>query len=223
MSEGPFGRRSGPIDESPPPPGPPLPSPAPPAPPRGISTITWILGVLVVLALAYITLNSLRTEGPGSRGVIVGKKLPPFAAPLATSGVEGDAQVDPRKACGVSGADVLNSCDLAKSNEPVVIAFLATRSKQCETQVDRVDRVARRVSGVQFAAVGIRGSKAALASASSRWQLPVAHDRDGAVSNLFAVAVCPTITFARPGGVVEHTSLGLIDEPEIERRIAALR
>jgi hypothetical protein len=222
VSEGPFGRRSEPVDESPPPAEAPLPAPAPPAPPRGISSITWILGVLVVLALAYITLNSVRTEGPGSRGVLEGRVLPPFAAPQV-DGPDGDAQVDPDKACSVQGPRILNSCALRESNQPVVLAFLATRSEQCERQVDRVDRVARRMSGVQFAAVAIRGSRASLASLKSRWTIPLAHDRDGAVSNLFAVAVCPTITFAKPGGIVEHTSLGLIDEAEIERRIAALR
>jgi hypothetical protein len=179
--------------------------------------------VLVVLGLSYITLNSVRTEGPGSRGVTVGRALPPFAAPLASGSLTGDAQVDPKKACKVTGPDVLNSCELRESNEPVVLAFTAARSKQCEQQVDRVDAVARRVPGVRFAAIGIRGEKSALAPLAKRWSIPVAHDRDGAVSNLFAVAVCPTITFARAGGIVDYTSLGLISEAEIERRVRGLQ
>ena len=104
----------------------------------------------------------------------------------------------------------------------MVIGFMATRSKQCEEQVDVLDRVARRHPDVRFAAVGIRGERDELARVARRWRLPVAHDRDGAVANLFAVAVCPTITFARAGGRVEHTSLGLIDEAEVERRVEAL-
>jgi hypothetical protein len=229
MSDGPFGRRSEPVEpgepgepaDGPSSPGP-GPRPGPPAPPRGISSVTWILGVLVVLALAYITLNSLRTEGPGSEGVARGEPIPAFAAPLVSGSLDGDAQVDPEKACSVRGADVLNSCALREAGSPVVIGFVVTRSKQCAKQVDVLDRVARRHPDVQFAAVGIRGEKAQLAKLAARWKLPVAHDRDGAVSNLFAVAICPTITFARAGGAVEHTSLGLIEEAEVERRVEAL-
>ena len=222
MSEGPFGRRSEPVEPSAPRPEPASPSPAPPAPPRSISSVTWIVGVLVILAMGWITLNSLRTQGPGSRGVGDGEMLPPFAAPLATGSLEGDAQVDPKKACGVRGPGVLNSCALRDGDRPVVIGFLATRSKKCEEQVATLDRVARRHPDVAFAAVGIRGEKADLAKLARGWRIPVAHDRDGAVSNLFAVAVCPTITFAGRDGRVESTSLGLIGPAEIERRISAL-
>lgn len=224
MTEGPFRPRSS-SPSTPPSPDPPSssPSPAPPAPPRGLSSVTWIVGVLVVLGLSYITLNSLRTQGPGSRGVQVGRAIPLFAAPLVNGSLSGDAQVDPDRVCGVRGPSVLNSCVLRESNQPIVLAFLANRSRQCEQQVDRVDAVARRVRGVRFAAVAIRGERAELARLARRWTIPVAHDRDGAVSNLFAVAVCPTITFARPGGIVEHTSLGLIGEDEIERRVRSLR
>ena len=221
MSEGPFGRRSEPVA-----PGSPE-APAPPerpAPPARTSSITWIVGVLVVLALGYITFNTLRTEGPGSEGVGAGEPLPRFAAPLAEGELEGDAQVDPGKVCGVTGPDVLNSCRLARGGKPVALAFLATkRSKQCEEQVDVLDRVARRHPEVAFAAVGIRGEKADLAKVAARWQIPVAHDRDGAVANLFAVAICPTITFARADGKVHDTSLGLVGEADLERRIAELR
>ena len=179
--------------------------------------------MLVVLALGYITFNTLRTEGPGSEGVGAGEPLPRFAAPLADGAIEGDAQVDPKKVCGVTGPDVLNSCSLARSGQPVALAFLATKSKECKDQVAVLDRVARSHPEVSFAAVGIRGAKSELAKAAAGWEIPVAHDRDGAVANLFAVAICPTITFVRADGRVDDTSLGLIDEAEIERRIAELK
>ena len=127
-------------------------APGPPRPPAGTSRYTWIVGVLVVLGLAYITLNTLGTEKPGSRGVPNGSKLPPFAVPIATSKLKGDAQVDPSKACKVRGSDVLNSCQLAERG-PVVLAFFATRSKRCEQQVDVIERVRRRFPDVGFAAV----------------------------------------------------------------------
>jgi hypothetical protein len=218
VSDGPFGRRSG---------GEPPVAPEPassPAPPPRTSSITWIVGVAVVLALGYITFNSLRTQGPGSEGIGAGEKMPLFAAPLASGSLEGDAQVDPGRVCSVRGPDVLNSCALRERDQPIALAFLATRSKQCEEQVDVLDRVARSHPEVSFAAIGIRGEKAELAKvAAGRWTIPVAHDRDGAVANLFAVAICPTITFARAGGIVKSTSLGLVGEAEIERRLAELR
>ncbi len=51
----------------------------------------------------------------------------------------------------------------------------------------------------------------------------MAYDRDGAVSNTYAIAVCPTITFARRGGVVTDTLLGAAEEAEVARRVEALR
>ena len=42
------------------------------------------------------------------------------------------------------------------------------------------------------------------------WGMPVGYDHDGAVSNAYAVAVCPTITFARRGGKVDSTSFSLL-------------
>ena len=179
-----------------------------PRPPAGTSRYTWIVGVLVVLGLAYITLNTLGTDAPGSRGVPNGEKLPPFAVPLATSKLEGDAQVDPKKACRVRGADVLNSCALAE-NGPVVLTFFATRSERCEQQVDVLERVRRRYPDVGFAAVSVRGKRADVRRVvrKHKWGMPVGYDHDGAVSNAYAVAVCPTITFAGRDGKVAGLSL----------------
>ena len=198
--------------------------PAPPRPPAGTSRYTWVVGVLAVLALAYITLNTLGADKPGSRGVPNGKPLPPFAVPLATSTLVGDAQVDPKKACKVRGGDILNSCQLAERG-PVVLAFFATRSKRCEDQVDVLDRVRRRFPDVGFAAVSVRGDRGAVRRLVQQrgWKLAVGYDQDGAVSNAYAVAICPTITFARRGGKVADTSFSLLDEAALAKRVEALR
>ena len=198
--------------------------PGPPRPPAGTSRYTWIVGVLALVAIGYITLNTLGTDAPGSRGVPKGEKLPPFAVPLATSKLEGDAQVDPSKACKVRGDDVLNSCLLAERG-PVVLAFFATRSERCEKQVDVLERVRARFPDVAFAAVSVRGDRGDVRRIvrERKWRLPVGYDHDGAVSNAYAVAICPTITFARRGGKVDSTSLSLLDEAALTRRIEALR
>jgi len=216
------------------PPAPPKGGRAPhPQPPARRSTVTWIVGVVVVFAIAYITLNTIRTEAPGSRGLDPGDPLPPFAAPLALSGLDGDAnlatrpgegQQGDRPACEVRGPDVLNSCQLAEKG-PLAIAFVAARSEACDRQVDVLERVRSDYPDISFAAVGIRGDRDELRRTIRRrgWTLPVAWDRDGGVANAYAVAICPTVTFAYAGGRVQGTSLATIDGAALRARLEQLR
>jgi AhpC/TSA family len=182
-----------------------------------------LVGVLALAAVAFISLNSLSTEGPGSRGIPAGEPLPPFAVPLAPSDLEGDANVSDR-ACAVRGPRVLNVCELAEQG-PVVLAFFAEPSERCDDQIDVVDRVRARFPDVRFAAVAIRGDRDELRQRVRRrgWELPVGHDRDGAVANAYAVAICPTITFAARGGEVASTAYGSLDEDALAARVARLR
>jgi hypothetical protein len=179
-----------------------------------------VVGVLALAAVAYIGVNTLRTEGPGSRGPEADRELPAFAAPLALSDLEGDANVSAR-ACSVRGPDVLNSCELAERG-PLLLAFFAEPVERCDDEIDQVDRLRARFSDVQFAAVAIRGSRDALRRRVRErgWELPVGHDRDGAVANLYGVAVCPTLVLARRGGVVARTVLGTPDGAELSAAIA---
>ena len=185
---------------------------------------------MVVLLVGYITVNTLRTDAPGSRGVRPGTTLPPFAAPLATSTLSGDANVLLRRsdgiprACDVRGPRVFNVCQ-ASERGPLVLGFMATRSQTCVDEVDVLERLHRRVPGVQFAIVAIRGDRADVRQLVRRhgWTVPVAYDRDGAVSNAYGIAVCPTITFARRGGVVVRTLLGKVGPAAVEREVRALR
>jgi hypothetical protein len=181
-----------------------------------------IVGVLAVAVLAYISYNSLTTEGPGARGVAEGRELPPFAVPLALSDLEGDANVSER-ACGVRGPDVLNVCELAERG-PVVLAFFAEPAERCDDEIDLLDRVRARHPRVQFAAVAIRGERDELRRRVRErgWRLPVGHDRDGAVANAYAIAVCPTITFAARGGEIRATAFGSQTERQLEAAIEGL-
>jgi hypothetical protein len=190
----------------------------------GSSRSAWIVGVAALLALAYITFNTLGTDAPGSRGVPTGEKLPPFAVPLALSSLDGDAQVDPAKACRVRGPRVLNSCQLAERG-PVAIAFFATKSQRCERQIDVIDRVRRRFPDIGFAAVSVRGDRDEVRRQARRrrWGLPVGYDHDGAVTNAYAVAICPTITFAARNGRVVSTSFSLLGEAALVKRLEAIR
>ena len=189
-----------------------------------------LLGLAALVLIAVAILNGARTDGPGSRGVPVGEELPAFAAPLA-GGEDADANVAQRSgggaagarpACEVRGDDILNVCALWEEG-PVALAFFATRSERCEDQVDVLD--AADTDGIEVAAVAIRGDQADVrATVRERgWSLPVAWDRDGAVANLYAVAVCPTITFASQGGDVVDTSLEFLDAEALQAKLDALR
>ena len=181
-----------------------------------------IVGVLALAVIAYITYNSIATEGPGSRGVQAGSDLPAFAVPLALSGLEGDADVSDG-ACDRRGRDVLNVCALAERG-PVVLAFFAEPIGRCVDQIDVLDRLRGRFPAVEFAAVAVRGDRDELRRRVRErgWGLPVGYDRDGAVANLYAVAVCPQITFAERGGEVRRTTFGSQDEAQLARQIEAL-
>ena len=195
----------------------------PSAPPPRRSRYGWAVALLFFAWLAYITVNNIATEGPGSRGVPPNRPLPPFAAPLALSDLQGDANVarrggqagaGRRPACAVRGPGVLNSCQLAERG-PVVLTFYASRAgKRCERQLDVVERVRPRFPGVQFAAVAIRGDRGDLRRLIRRsgWRFPVGYDRDGAIANVYGVAICPLTILAYPGGTVMRTELGARNE-----------
>jgi hypothetical protein len=200
--------------------------------PAGASRTGWFVGVVVVLFLTVVTVNAIRSEGPGSRGLSVGQEMPPFAAPLALAALEGDVNVAREAgqgdagnvpACRLRGSQILNVCQLYERG-PVVLAFAATRGRECTRQLDTIERLRQRHPGVQFAAVSIRGDRDDLRKLvrGRGWGFPVGHDRDGVLANLYGVAVCPLVTFALPGGRVVATSLGEAGPAELERRVRAL-
>jgi hypothetical protein len=181
-----------------------------------------IVGLLVFAVMVYIVLNTLRTEGPGSRGVPAGDTMPAFAVPLARSGLDGDANVSDR-ACTVRGEEILNVCQLYEQGA-VVLAFFIESSGRCDDQLDTLDRVRGRFPDVRFAAVAIKGDRERLRGTIREhgWQLPVGYDRDGAVANAYGVAVCPTITLAERGGKVVRTLLGSQDARQLAAAIREL-
>jgi hypothetical protein len=211
-------------------------APVTPGPPA--QTITsrygWIVGLAVLLWLVYIGLNTLRTDAPGSHGVPAGDRLPPFAAPLATSDLNGDAnlaehanqgQAGKRPACAVRGPKIVNTCQLLERG-PLVVGFYASRAgKACGKELDTLERARSRFPDVSFIAVAIRGDRGDLKRkiAARGWGFPVAYDRDGAIANRYGIAGCPTTTFAYQGGLVESTKLGTLDDAGVAQRIELLR
>lgn len=209
------------------------PSAPPPAQPPVPGRSTWYVGILAVIILAYILINGLRTQGPGASGPRTGAELSPFAVPLAASALEGDANVategslgDAGKvpACSVRGPDVLNSCALAERG-PVVLGFLATRGADCTGSFDALQRLSQARPEVGVAGVIVRGDRDdARALVGQRgWTFPVGFDRDGIVSSLYGIAVCPEVVLAYPGGRIRETLTGQDRAVrELDRRVAAL-
>ena len=209
----------------------------PPEVPRPGNRYAWVVGILMLMVLTVVLFrNTLPHKGEGTLGPRPGRVAPAFAAPLATSDLEGDANVCQRKcnrnsgpvpACQIHSRDVLNVCDLRR--RPMVLTFIFDRGADCNPQVDRVQDVSRNFPGVNFAVVYFshkhRDELRAIVQRRG-WKMPVGVDRDGAVANLYGVGVCPTTVFSRAGGRVASTKLGELTEQELRtavRRVAGAR
>jgi peroxiredoxin len=202
--------------------------------PPGASRYSWFVGVVVVLLLALIGLNTLRTESNGSAGLKKGSLAPPFAAPLVFSSFGDDADVNVARkadqggegnvpACSVTDPGVLNLCRLY-AQHPVVLIFTATRGSQCIRQLDIAQRLQATLPGIAFAAIAIRGDRGDLRRLVRKhgWSFPIAYDHDGILANRYGIAVCPQLTFIRRNGRVADTAVGLVQPGELTRRVRTL-
>jgi hypothetical protein len=79
---------------------------------------------------------------------------------------------------------------------------------------------------VQFAAVAVNGSHAAVAKAvrAHGWTIPVAYDADGAVGGLYGVTACPLLELVARGGTVVQRLVGehWLSEGALVARVRAL-
>jgi AhpC/TSA family len=191
-----------------------------------------VVGVVFIIAVIVAGANALRHSGGSLHGPAVGKRLPAFAAPLATGGLDGDANVKQRPgqsnqlgavpACEVRLPGSISSCAL--SRKPLVLSVIVPGAKRCEAQLDLFQRMAPRYPRAQFAAVvsGAKRQKVAALVHQHGWSFPVAVDRDLSVFNLYHVAVCPTTAFVLRGGKVESTSIKPLSEAQTAARLRAI-
>ena len=207
-----------------------------PETPRPGNRYAWAVGIVALMGISVLLFTtSLPNKGAGVRGPHPGERLPAFAAPLATSNVDDDfdanvfqtpgaAQSANKRlsACQVRTKVVLNSCQLRE--RPSVLTMIATQGTDCEPQVDRVERMRKAFPQVNFAVVmsGEKRSEAGQIVRRRRWGMPVGVDRDGAVTNLYGVGVCPTTIFSDGRGIVRRTNLGNLTENQLRARIRAL-
>jgi thiol-disulfide isomerase/thioredoxin len=184
-----------------------------------------------VIFLILIGLATLRTLSGGSEDTLglevqpVRWPLPEFAVPVATSNLEGDANIyqddcgsstlpcseDPPRvpACRITTPGAIRVCDLF--DRPLVISFWFGTESGCERQQDVVSTVAARYRGqVNFLSLDVRDSRGSVRELVRErgWRMPVGFDRDGAVAALYRVGGCPTFAYAYPGGTLEGASIG---------------
>ena len=173
----------------------------------------WMVGVLAaVLVIGFLVyaLTSHRS-GAGTPGVAPGQPLRYFAAPLAASTLNGDANLNPPCTMARHDPRALNVCLLAKHG-PLVLGFFVTGSGACEREVSTMQAlaVAPGTAGAQYAAVAVNTSHAGAAKAvrTNRWTIPVAYDADGGVGGMYGVTACPLVELAYRGGTVAQRLIG---------------
>ncbi|HYZ27848.1 MAG TPA: hypothetical protein VE570_02250 [Thermoleophilaceae bacterium] len=194
--------------------------------PKPSSAYSWVVGIAFLILIIVVGVNSLPNAGAGLKGPKPGSLLPEFAAPLATGDLDKDVNIKVTRkepgqtfACAVHVPSALNGCDLRR--RPSVIVFAGTRGADCLPGFDRIARVRKAFPQVNFAGILIRMNLDAAAKAVGKghWGFPVAFDRDGQLTNVFGIGVCPATVFTRAGGRVRTTRLGKITGPELRAEI----
>jgi hypothetical protein len=186
------------------------------------------VGIAFVVLIAYATYSTITNDDDGLLGAEEGERgraLAEFAVPDVRGGVEGDANVfqddcetaenpcpeDAQRtpACRIDVPGVLRVCDYF--DRPLAISFWFTGGADCLAEQDAFDAAARRFAGeVNFLSINVRDDidEVRQIVAERGWEVPVGWDRDGAVSNIYRVGLCPTLALAYPGGVLQSAEIG---------------
>jgi hypothetical protein len=210
----------------------PEPDAGPPEVPRPSSRYAWVVGGAFPIVVIIAGISSIPNKGKSLFGPSQGTVLPRFSAALASSNLEGDANVcqrtrcpqNKKPACAIRLPGALNVCPPWR--RPTILTFVFDRGADCFPQGDRLQRAVPRLRGVDAAIVYFSHSPWDQIRRNVRnrgWTLPVGVDHDGAVANLYSVGGCPTTVFARPGGRVRVTRLGPLTENQLVAEARRLR
>ncbi len=171
----------------------------------------WAMGIFGLALVVAFSIYEFASHGVGTAGIPAGQRLHFFAAPLAASTLNGDANLNPPCTLARHDRRALNVCLLA-GRGPLVLAFFVTGSSTCKREVDTLQTVSHEFApgAVQFAAVAVHGTHATTAAdvRAHHWTIPVAYDLDGLVGQTYAVEVCPLIELAHRGGAVANRLVG---------------
>jgi hypothetical protein len=207
-----------------------------PKPGRIYSTIVGLLFLAVILVGTISTLGRSGDNVLGLDQLDTDLPLAEFAVPVATSNLEGDANIaqddcetdrlpcpaDSRRppACEVKVRHSIRVCDYF--DRPLIISFWFTKGgDNCEVQQDVVSEVSRRYRDrVGFLSIDVRDSRDSVRDLvrSRGWRMPVGYDHDGAVATLYRVGGCPTFVYAYPGGILESASIGELTAAQLSAR-----
>lgn len=211
--------------------------------PRPGSRYSLLVGLAFLVLILVAFANMVATRDAGTLGLDPNETdlpLPEFAVPVATSSLEGDANIaqddcetsqlpcpaSSRRtpACRVQIAHVIRVCDLF--DRPLVISFWFTRGAgDCGAQQDAVNAVYEHFRRrVNFLSMNVRDDRGAVQDLirSGGWTMPVGVDRDGAVANVYRIGLCPTFVFAYPGGLLERATVGELSAPALAKRVREL-
>ena len=207
--------------------------PSTPNPYRPGTRYSVIVGLAFVGVIAVAAINGLNTDEGTLLGTepVRGEPLAEFAVPDIRGALDLDANIaqddcatsenpcpegDRRTpACEIEPKDAIRVCDLF--DRPLAISFWFDNPQACVETQDAIYDLAREYKGeANFLSLAIRGDRAEIETiaADRGWEVPVGWDRDGAVSNVYRVGVCPTVGIARPGGVFEAVLIGDDAAPE---------
>lgn len=174
------------------------------------------IAVVGLIALFAFALYTTLTRRSAVSGAPAGQLLPPFAAPLALGGLNGDVNVATRAdqgsagrrpACEVRDASILNICQLYEQGPVVLVLFLDDGS--CPDVLRGIERLAPSFPRVRFAAVAVKAQAKPIARLVRKLGLgyPVGFDRDGVLGGLYQMQGCAQVTFAEQGGIVQGKPL----------------
>lgn len=190
------------------------------------------VGLLALVIIALITVNTIVTKPNGVKGLTSGEQVPPFAVPLVLGNLEGDADTATHAnegaagrvpACRERGPQILNVCQLYEGAPAVLALFVDGGS--CAKVLDEMQALVPSFPGVRFAAVALKGDRGKLRKLihTHGLTLPLGIDRDGALAALYKVGTCPQLTFVYPGG--EAQGRALLNTPSralLRRRVGEL-
>ena len=197
-----------------------------------------IVGLVFLALVVYATLNTIRTEDDGILGSDAGERGAPlqeFAVPDVRADLSAEDGLDANifqddcetaenpcpdesrrtPACRIENTDAIRVCDLF--DRPLAISFWFTRGADCLPAQDAFDAVAEDFGDrVNFLSVNVRDELEEVQEIvrDRGWSVPVGWDRDGAVSNIYRVGVCPTVALAYPGGILHEARIGNEDLSE---------
>ena len=196
-------------------------------PPRPSGRYTWVVGIAALLAVIVVAFNSLPNAGRGYRGPKEGKRVPVFAAPLATADVDGDTNIKQSRkdesanndtpACDVRGAGIFNLCELFR--EKPLVLVIAALSDECERELAAAARLSEAMPEVQFAASITASSRNEAREAVEKMGIafPVAYDEPPPILfNLYRVAFCSTAFVERGGELRQFEANNPLSAQELE-------